>query len=112
MPLKVYHNKIQFTWTSIELYFDIISSCVLVLIVYGEARAHMGLCKCAIQLFICLGLSDSRYRPELCQKSDFFSEKEDERIFAYVLEFMCTLAKMQNNSTFMLKRSKSEAGAF
>ena len=33
-------------------------------------------------------------------------------IFAYVLEFMLSLAKIQNNSTLMWKKSKSEAGAF
>ena len=33
-------------------------------------------------------------------------------IFVYVLEFMLTLGKMQNNSTLMWKKLKSEAGAF
>ena len=32
--------------------------------------------------------------------------------FAYVLEFMPTLGKMQDNSTLLLKNSKSEARAF
>ena len=38
--------------------------------------------------------------PELCQKCDFFPEKEDGRNF-YVLEFMRTLDKMQNTSPLM-----------
>ena len=33
------------------------------------------------------------------QKKDCFPEKEDKKMFAYVLEFMLTLAKMQDNST-------------
>ena len=39
--------------------------------------------------------------PELCEKCDFFLEKRLKKFFAYVLEFMLTLAKMQNNSTLM-----------
>ena len=40
--------------------------------------------------------------PELYQKCDFFLRKRMKEIVAYVLEFMLTLAKMQNNSTFQL----------
>ena len=39
--------------------------------------------------------------PELCQKCNFFLKKRMEEIFAYVLEFMLSLVKMQNNSTLM-----------
>ena len=39
--------------------------------------------------------------PELCQKPDFFLKNRMKEIFAYVLEFMLTLARMQNNSIFM-----------
>ena len=35
------------------------------------------------------------------QKSDFSKKKGMEEIFAYGLEFMLTLAKMQNNSSLM-----------
>ena len=33
-------------------------------------------------------------------------------MFAHALEFMLTLAKMQNDSTLICKSSKSESGAF
>ena len=39
--------------------------------------------------------------PELCQKCDFFLEKRLKKFFVYVMEFMLTLAKMQNYSTLM-----------
>ena len=39
--------------------------------------------------------------PELCQKCDFFLKKWMKEICAYVLEFMLTSAKMQDNSTLM-----------
>ena len=40
--------------------------------------------------------------PKLCQKFDFFSlKKRMKEIFAYVLEFMLTLAKVQINSTLV-----------
>ena len=37
--------------------------------------------------------------PELCQKCDFSLHKRMQEMFAYVLECMLTLAKMQDNST-------------
>ena len=40
--------------------------------------------------------------PELW-RNVILPEKEDEKIFAYVLELMSTLAKMQKISCFMLK---------
>ena len=39
---------------------------------------------------------------ELCQKCDFSPEKRMKGIFIYVLEFMLTLAKLQNNSALGL----------
>ena len=39
--------------------------------------------------------------PELCQKCDFDLKKRTKESFAYVLEFMPTLAKIQDNSTLM-----------
>ena len=36
---------------------------------------------------------------KLCKKSDCFLRKRKKEIFAYGLEFMPTLAKMQNNSS-------------
>ena len=48
------------------------------------------------------GLSNSRYSAiDLCQKCDFFLKKRTKEMFAYVLEFMLTLATMQDNSTLM-----------
>ena len=38
--------------------------------------------------------------PELCQKM-IFPEKKMKEIFAHVLEFMLTLAKLQDNSTLI-----------
>ena len=49
---------------------------------------------------------------ELCQKCDFFLKKRMEEIFTYVLEFMFILAKMQDNITLILKKIRSETGAF
>ena len=49
-------------------------------------------------LCICLthfcGLSDSRYSAIVMPKRDFFRIKKTKEIFAYVLEFMLTLAEM------------------
>ena len=39
--------------------------------------------------------------PELCQNCDFYLKKWMEEISAYVLEFMLTSAKMQDDSTLM-----------
>ena len=36
---------------------------------------------------------------ESCEKGDFSPEKRMKGIFAYVLDIMLTLAKMQNKST-------------
>ena len=41
--------------------------------------------------------------PELCQNFDFFLKKRKE-FFAYVMEFMLSLAKMQKDSTLMCKK--------
>ena len=54
--------------------------------------------------------------PELCQKGDFFSLKNDGRHFClfsgiYMLTLV-SLNKMQNISTLMRKRLKSEGRAF
>ena len=45
-------------------------------------------------------------------KMQFSPVKEDFESFACVLECMLTLANMQNISTLMRKKSKSEAGNF
>ena len=62
-------------------------------------------CRLLIQLCTCLtnfcGLSDRRYRARGMPKYDIFLKKGMKENFAYVLEFMLTLAKMQNNSTLM-----------
>ena len=42
--------------------------------------------------------------PELLLKCDFFLKKRMKELFAYVLELMLTLAKMQSNSTLMWKK--------
>ena len=39
--------------------------------------------------------------PELCQKCDFFLKKRMKEIFAYVLQFMLTIDKMQNTNPLM-----------
>ena len=40
-------------------------------------------------------------------KNVFFLKKEAERIFCNVLEFMLTLAKIENNSTSMWKKGRN-----
>ena len=47
------------------------------------------------------GLSDSRYSTRVMAKCDFYLKKRMKEIFAYVLELMSTLAKMQEISCFM-----------
>ena len=47
------------------------------------------------------GLSDSRYSTRVMAKCDFYLKKRMKEIFAYVLELMSTLAKMQKISCFM-----------
>ena len=47
------------------------------------------------------GLSDSRYSARVMAKCDFYLKKRMKEIFAYVLELMSTLAKMQKISCFM-----------
>ena len=54
-------------------------------------------------------MSDSRYSARGMPKNP---EKEDERKFAYILESMLTLAKMQKLQYFNVKTVQSEAGAF
>ena len=44
--------------------------------------------------------------PELCQKCDFFLKKNMEEVFAYVLECMLTMAKIENISTLMRDKFK------
>ena len=39
--------------------------------------------------------------PELCQKGDFFPEKEDENLFMFWNLYIVTLYKMQNISTLL-----------
>ena len=39
--------------------------------------------------------------PEQCQKCDFFPKKWMKEISAYVLEFMLTPAKMEDDTTLM-----------
>ena len=52
-------------------------------------------------LNIFCGLSDCRFSARVMQKMYFFPEKRMNEIFSNVLEFMGTLAKMQDNSTLM-----------
>ena len=51
------------------------------------------------KIYVCYAIVDAA--PELCQKGDFSPEKSMKGIFAYVLELMFTLDKIQNNSTLM-----------
>ena len=46
-------------------------------------------------------MSDSRYSARVMAKCDFYLKKRMKEIFAYVLELMSTLAKMQKISCFM-----------
>ena len=47
------------------------------------------------------GFSDSCHFARVMRKMCFFLKKRMKEFFAYVLEFILTLAKMQNNSTLM-----------
>ena len=51
------------------------------------------------KIYVSLVIVDTT--PELCQKDEFSLEKRMKCIFVYVLGFMLTLDKMQNNSTSM-----------
>ena len=72
-------------FTSENIHRELLS--LINIAVYLLNKMFMGLVKVAIA-------------PELCQKCDFFSLKEDD-FFAYVLECMLTFDKMQNTNPLM-----------
>ena len=56
-----------------------------------------------LNTFFCVE-RQSLQRQSYAIKCDFFLKKRTKQIFAYILEFILTLAKMQDNSTLLRKK--------